>query len=191
MSNPGDLQNPYGQPVFQPPAGHPQQAMRPAPDRSVVRQVLFGAVVVVGISIVSNILSTIGNAAYGLRLDQATGLIWGILLAVVFVAGAVLSSLYIAPLGRATSTPDLLKRLAIAAVVGSGTLLVLNFIWSVVTGGQYLMQIIVSSGIFGSLSMGLTNGAFFALGVFVARALPAAPGPYSPGQAYGSVPPQG
>ncbi len=183
MSNAGSAQNPYGQ---QAQGGQPayQQAPRPTADKAVVRQIIFGGVVVLGIAVATNLLSTIGNSVYGLRAEQVFGLFWSIFIALVFIAGAGLSALYIAPFARATSARDLIKRLSIAALVGAAALLVLNFIWSVINGGQYLFQMIISSGIFGSISTGLTYGAFFALGVFVSRALPAAPQP----QAYPAQP---
>ena len=193
MSNPGIPQNPYGQPAPSAPTAYPQQPARASAsvDRGVVRQILFGGSVVLGIAIVTNILLTIGNSVFGFVGEQIFGLLWSIFIALVFIAGAGLSALYIAPFARATSTQDLIRRLAIAGLVGAAALLVLNFIWSVINGGQYLVQMILSSGILGSISTGLTYGAFFALGVFIARALPASPRPaYGPAQAQG-YPPQG
>ena len=174
MSTAGNPQAPYDQQAQGAPTGYPQ-AQRPTADKAVVRQILFGGAVVLGIAVATSILSTIGNAVYGFRGEQIFGLVWSIFIALVFIAGAGLSALYIAPFAKAVSATDLIKRLAIAAAVGAAALLVLNFIWSVINGGQYLVQMIISSGIFGSITTGLTYGAFFALGVFVARALPAAP----------------
>lgn len=174
MSTAGNPQAPYDHQAQAAPTAYPQ-AQRPTADKAVVRQILFGGGVVLGIAVASSLLSTIGNAVYGFRGEQIFGLVWSIFIALVFVAGAGLSALYIAPFARATSATDLIKRLAIAASVGAAALLVLNFIWSVISGGQYLVQMIISSGIFGSITTGLTYGAFFALGVFIARALPAAP----------------
>lgn len=192
MSNAGNPQYPNAQPQAAP-TGYPQQAQPQRPsalaDRVVVRQILFGAGVVLAIAVVTNILSTIGNLVFGLQGEQLFGLFWSIFIALVFVAGAGLSALYIAPLARATSTPDLMRKLAIAAAIGAAALLVLNFVWSVVNGGQYLFQVIISSGIFGSISTGLTYGAFFALGVFVARALPPRTQTY-PGPPQGYAQPQ-
>lgn len=193
MSNPGNPQNPYGQPTQQgAPAGYPaQQAQqRPPLDKAVLRQVVFGGVVVVGIAVITTILSIIGSAVYAFRGELILSLFWSIFVAVVFVVGAGVSALYIAPFAKATSTVDLVKKLAIAAAIGAAALLVLNFIWSVITGGQYLVQMIISSGILGSISSGLTYGAFFALGVFIARALPARP-QASVGQPQGYAAPQG
>lgn len=157
-------------------------------DRAVLRQILFGGVIVVVIAAISNLLSIIGSSVYSFRAELIFSLFWSVFVAAVFVIGAGASALSIAPLAKATSTVDLLKKLAVAAGVGAAALLVLNFIFAVVTGGQYLVQMIVSSGILGSISSGITYGAFFALGVFVARALPAAPKAYpNPGYA---APPQ-
>ena len=183
MSNAGIPQNPNAQPQA---ASYPQQAQRTSAlsDGAVVRQILFGAGVVLIIAVVTNILSTIGNLVFGLQGEQLFGLVWSIFIALVFVVGAGVSALYIAPFARATSTTDLIRRLAIAAAVGAAALFVLNFIWSVVNGGQYLFQVIISSGIFGSISTGLTYGAFFALGVFIARALPSRPQTFSAPQGY-------
>lgn len=177
MANPGLPPNPYGQPAQGAPAGYPQQgrAVRAAVDPGVARQIVFGGSVVLGIAVVTNILSTIGNSVFGFVGEQIFGLIWSIFIALVFIAGAGLSALYVAPFARATSTQDLVRRLAIAAAIGAAALLVLNFIWSVVNGGQYLVQMIISSGILGSISTGLTYGAYFALGVLIARVLPATP----------------
>jgi hypothetical protein len=174
MSNPGNFQTPYSlEPQQGAPTGYPQQAQpRPPFDRAVTRQVLFGGVLVVGVAAVANLLSIIGSAMYSFRGELIFSLVWSVFIAVVFVVGAGVSSLYISPLARATSAADLLKKLAIAAAVGTAALLVLNFIWAVISGGQYLFQMIVSSGILGSISTGLHYGAFFALGVFIARALP-------------------
>ena len=174
MSTAGSPQAPYDQQAQGAPTGYPQ-AQRPTADKAVVRQILFGGAVVIGIAVATSILSTIGTAVYGFRGEQIFGLVWSIFIALVFIAGAGLSALYIAPFAKAVSAADLIKRLAIAASVGAAALLVLNFIWSVINGGQYLVQAIISAGIFGSITTGLTYGAFFALGVFVARALPAAP----------------
>ncbi|MET0843633.1 MAG: hypothetical protein ABWY23_07270 [Mycetocola sp.] len=185
MSNAGIPQNPNAQPQAAPYPRQGQQASALA-DRGVVRQILAGGGVVLSIAVVTNILSTIGNLVFGLQGEQLFGLVWSIFIALVFVVGAGLSALYIAPFARATSTPDLLRRLAISAATGAAALLVLNFIWSVVNGGQYLFQMILSSGIFGSISTGLTYGAFFALGVFVARALPLRPQAFSAPQGYGA-----
>jgi 4-amino-4-deoxy-L-arabinose transferase-like glycosyltransferase len=208
MSNPGNPQNPYSPPTQQGATGYPQQTQqRPPLDKAVTRQVLFGGATVVGIAIVSNLLSIIGSSMFSFRGELIFSLIWSVFIAAVFVVGAGVSALYVAPLARATSAVDLLKKLAIAAAIGSAALLVLNFIWAVISGGQYLFQMIVSSGILGSVSTGLHYGAFFALGVFIARTLPpkpqavytgqpqgyAQPGSVAP-QGYGqpgSVPPQG
>ncbi|MBG6237283.1 hypothetical protein IWX78_000226 [Mycetocola sp. CAN_C7] len=198
MSNPGSPQNPYGQPTQGAPAGYQPQKPSATADRSVVRQIIFGGAVVIGIAVVTNILGLIGNSVFGFRVEQILGMIWAIFVALVFVAGAGLSALYIAPFAKASSVSDLIKRLAIAAGVGAAALLVLNFIWSVINGGQYLAQLIISSGIVGSISTGVAYGAFFALGVFVARALPAgqrsqpaAPQQGNAGQSYQGQPYQG
>jgi hypothetical protein len=191
MSNPANPQNPYSPPAQQSaPAGYPQQApQRPAVDKAVLRQVLFGGAVIVGIAILSNLMVVVGSATYSFHGESILSMFWGVFLAVVFAVGAGVSALYIAPLARATSAVDLLKKLAIAAAVGTAALLVLNFIWSVLNGGQYLVQMIVSSGLLGSISTGAHYGAFFALGVFVARALPPKPQAY-PGQPQGYPQPQ-
>lgn len=190
MSNPANPQTPYSPPTHQgSPAGYAQQAPRGSVplDRAVLRQILFGGVIVVVIAVISNLLSIIGSAMYSFRAELIFSLFWSVFVAAVFVVGAGASALYFAPLAKATSTADLLKKLAVAAGVGAAALLVLNFIFAVVTGGQYLVQMIVSSGILGSISSGITYGAFFALGVFVARALPVTSKPY-PGQGYGAQP---
>jgi hypothetical protein len=186
MSNPGNPQNPYGPPTQGAPTGYPQQ--RPLLDTAVTRQVLFGGVLVVGIAIVSNLLSIIGSSIFAFRGELMFSLIWSIFIAVVFVMGAGASALYVAPLGRATSAVDLLKKLAVAAAIGTAVLLVLNFVGAVLSGGQYLFQMIVSSGILGSISTGLHYGAFFALGVLIARLLPPKPQAYA-GQSYVGQPP--
>jgi hypothetical protein len=174
MSNAGNPQNPYRQPTQQGvPAGYPQQLQqRPPLDKAVLRQILFGGATVVGIAAVSNLLSILGSSMYSFRPELMVSLIWSVFVAAIFVVGVGVSALYIAPLAKAMSTPDLLRKLAVAAAVGTAALLVLNFIWAVISGGQYLFQAIVSSGILGSLATGLHYGAFFALGVLVARALP-------------------
>jgi hypothetical protein len=191
MSNPANPQHPYSPPT-QPgaPAGYPQQAHQRAPlDRGALSQVLFGGVLIVGIAVLSNLMQIIGSALYSFGAESILSLFWSLFLAVVFVAGAGASALYIAPIAKATSTVDLLKKLAIAAAVGTAALLVFNFIWSVLNGGQYLVETIISSGLLGSISTGAHYGAFFALGVLVARALP----PRTPGfigqpQAYAGQP---
>ncbi|MET4640004.1 hypothetical protein [Mycetocola sp. 2940] len=175
MSNPANAQNPYSTTQGGAPAGYPQQApRRSAPlDRAVLRQIQFGGAIVVGIAILASLTQIIGSAMYSFRGEMIFSLFWSVFTALIFVVGAGASALYVAPLARATSTVDLLKKLAIAAGVGAGALLVFNFVYAVVTGGQYLVQMIVSAGILGSISTGVHYGAFFALGVFVARALPA------------------
>ncbi|WP_411721234.1 hypothetical protein [Mycetocola sp.] len=194
MSNPAHPQNPYSQQSQQgAPAGYPQQAQqRPPLDKAVTRQVLSGGAIVVGIAIVSNLLSILGSSMYSFHGELIFSLFWSVFIAAVFVVGAGVSALYVAPLTRATSAVDLLRKLAIAAAIGSAALLVFNFIWAVISGGQYLFQMIVSSGILGSVSTGLQYGAFFALGVFIARALPPKPQAAYSGQPQGyTAAPQG
>jgi hypothetical protein len=178
MSNPANAQNPYSPPApAGAPSGYPQETVQKsaAVDRDVVRQIVFGGVVVVGIAAITSLLSTIGSWMYAFQPELVFSLFWTVFIAVVFVVGAGASALSIAPLAKATSGIDLLRKLAVAAAVGAAALLILNFIFSVVTGGQYLVQMIISSGILGSISSGISYGAFFALGVFIARALPARP----------------
>ncbi|MET0932930.1 MAG: hypothetical protein ABWX56_04400 [Mycetocola sp.] len=188
MSNPANAQNPYSQPTQQgAPAGYPQQAPRGSVplDRAVLRQIQFGGAIVVGIAILSSLTQIIGSAMYSFRGELVFSLFWSVFIALVFVIGAGVSALYIAPFAKATSTVDLLRKLAIATAIGAGALFVLNFVLAVVTAGQYLVEMIVSAGILGSISTGLQYGAFFALGVFIARALPATPRAAVPVQGYG------
>lgn len=188
MSNPANAQYPYAQPTQQgAPAGYPQQAPRGSVplDRGVLRQIRFGGAIVVGVAILSSLTQIIGSAMYSFRGEMIFSLFWSVFTALVFVVGAGASAVYVAPLARATSTVDLLKKLAIAAGIGAGALLVFNFVYAVITGGQYLVEMIVSAGILGSISTGVHYGAFFALGVFVARALPATPRAAVPAPGYG------
>ncbi|GHD51149.1 hypothetical protein D9V29_12740 [Mycetocola manganoxydans] len=182
MSNPANSQTPYGQPAGAP-AGYPQQSHRLPLDKSVLRQVMFGGAVVVGYAVISSVLAIISRSVYGFRAEVLLGTFWSVFIALVFVAGAAVSALYIASLAKAVSAVDLLRKLAIAAAVGAAALLVINFIWSVVTGGEYLVQSIVSSGIVGSISTGLIYGSLFALGILIARLLPPRqPAPQGAGQ---------
>ena len=191
MSNPANPQNPYSPPAQQQaaPAGYPQQATQRTPlDRGVMRQVVFGGVIVVAVAIISQILSILGSLMYSFRGDSILSTFWGIFIAVVFAAGAGASALYIAKIANVTSTVDLLKKLAVAVAVGTAALLVLNFIWAVLNGGEYLVQMIISSGLLGSIATGLHYGAFFALGVFIARALPPKQQHAVPAQGHGQAP---
>lgn len=191
MSNPANAQNPYSPPTQQgTPAGYPQQAARGSVplDRAVLRQVQFGGAVVVGIAILTSLTQIIGSAMYAFRGELVFSLFWTVFIALVFVVGAGIGALYVAPFAKATSTVDLLKKLAIASAIGAAALFVLNFVFAVVTAGQYLVEMIVSAGILGSIATAVQYGAYFALGVFIARALPATPRAVVTPQAYAGQP---
>jgi hypothetical protein len=181
-------QNPYSQQV--PPAGGQPQGGAPlgnapqggygapvqqkAPiDKGILRQLIFGGVVVVGFEVVTGILALISNVIYGAYGSQFIYFIVSVVAAAVFAGLVVVSALYISPIAKARTTLELLKKLAIGGAVGLGGLILINLIWAIIDGGSYLGQAIFSSAFIGSISTAIVYTALFALGVLIARSVPA------------------
>ncbi|MCP2032388.1 hypothetical protein L1277_002491 [Okibacterium sp. HSC-33S16] len=200
-------QNPYSQqvpPAGNQPQGHAPQFGAPVPagqpkrpiDKGILRQLIFGAVLVVGFEIVTGILGLLSNAIYGFYGTQFSYFIVSVVAAAVFAGLVLVSALYIAPLEKARGTVEVLKKLALGGAIGLVGLIVINIIWAVVTGGSYLGQAIFSSGFVGSISTAIVYTALFALGVLIARTVAprpraAAPQYGAPQQAYGAPQQQG
>jgi hypothetical protein len=164
----------FGAPQFGAPNQPGQQQKRPI-DKSILRQLMFGGVVVVGLELVTGILGLLSNVVYGFYGSTFVYFLVSVVAAAVFAGLVAVSALYIAPIDRARSTVDLFKKLAIGGAIGLVGLIIINVIWAVVTGGSYLGQAIFSSGIVGALSTALTYTALFALGVLIARSVPPRP----------------
>ena len=179
-------QNPYSQQQVPPMGGQPQGnapqggygppvAQKRPIDKGILRQLIFGAVVVVGFELVTGILSMVGNAVFSFYVSQFIYFIISLVAAAVFAGLVALSALYISPIEKARSTVELLKKIAIGGAIGLVALVIINLIWAVIDGGSYLGQAIFSSGIIGSILSALTFTALFALGVLIARSVPPRP----------------
>jgi hypothetical protein len=195
MSMPQPPQNPYTQqvpPAGNQPQGHAPQYGAPVPsaqskrpvDKGILRQLIFGAVVVVGYEVVTGLLGLISNAIYGFYGSQFTYFIVSVVAAAVFAGLVLVSALYVAPVEKARGTVELLKKLAVGGAIGLVGLIVINIIWAVVTGGSYLGQAIFSSGFVGSISTAIAYTALFALGVLIARTVAPRPRAAAPQQGY-------
>ncbi|GAB3617274.1 hypothetical protein GCM10027416_18310 [Okibacterium endophyticum] len=179
---PAQPQPQYGQPAQpqygQPGQGYPPQqaAPRKPVDRGIFRQLVFGAVIVLGVEIVVTILQLIGQAVYiGFYPEIIFSFLGTVFGAVLFIVGAGLSALYIAPIEKARDTVDLLKKLAIAGLIGTALVFLLNLLGSLLGGGSHFAERLVQVAIVGTIVGGLYYTLLFALGVFIARALPARP----------------
>lgn len=145
-----------------------------------MRQVLFGAVIVVGFAILTGIVQMIGNASFG-GFASPEYFFTTLIGSLFFTGGAVLSALFMAPIAKATSTADLIKRLIVAGAIGTAALLVINIIISLFSvGSSFFVSVLISTGILGTLLTGIESAMLFALGVFVARALPVKERPARP-----------
>ena len=178
-------QNPYSQQV--PPAGgQPQgnvqqggygpavQPSRPI-DKNILRQLIFGGVLVIGFELITGVLSLISNAIYGFLGNQFIYFIVSVVAAAIFAGLVAVSALYIVPIDRARNTVELLKKLVTGGAIGLVGLVLINLIWAVVDGGSLLGQAIFSSAFVGSILTALTLTALFALGVLIARSVPPRP----------------
>lgn len=195
-------QNPYSQQV--PPTGQPQGnapqggygppvAQKRPIDKGILRQLMFGAVVVVGFELVTGILGMLANAVFSFYVGQFIYFIISVVAAAVFAGVVAMSALYISPLANARSTVELLKKIAIGGAIALVALFIINLIWAVIDGGSYLGQAIFSTAIIGSIISALTFTALFALGVLVARSVPPRPQNAAPqfGAQQGYTPQQG
>ncbi|RLQ81044.1 hypothetical protein D9V28_14945 [Mycetocola zhadangensis] len=150
------------------------QQSRPI-DKSILRQLIFGAVLVVGFEFLTGVLSLVSNAIYGMLGNQVIYFIVSVVAAAVFAGLVVVSALYIVPIEKARNTVELLKKLVVGGAIGLVGLVLINLIWAVIDGGSLLGQVIFSSAFIGSILTALTLTAIFVLGVLIARNVPPRP----------------
>jgi hypothetical protein len=155
----------------------PEGPVRPTRfvDRDVVRQVLAGGAVVVGVELATQILLFLGNLSYGF------GPLVGVQLAVelgsafLFTVTVALTALYVLPLGRDLGTGLVLSRVAVGGALGTVVMAGVMIAWMVLITGAMLGGDIMASGIMRPIASGLVNTALFALGVLIIRSLPQRP----------------
>ncbi|WP_022887181.1 hypothetical protein [Glaciibacter superstes] len=172
-----------------------QSGRTPIVDRYRLRQVLFGAVIVIALRFVTEFIIALGNLA--VAAGQPSGvfggmyvvqILIGLVSAVFFVAGAGVAGIFIAPLTASLGLKSLLGRLVIGGAFGTIATLIVGLIVTLATNNNfsYLLMNIVYSGLVYPVVDGIINTALFALGVFIARSLPSAPampGPALPSSA--------
>ena len=159
-------------------------------DRFRLRQVLFGAVVVIALRFITEFIIALGNLA--VAAGQPSGvfggmyvvqILIGLVSAVFFVAGAGLAGIFIAPLTASLGLKSLLGRLLIGGAFGTIATLIVGLIVTLATTNNtsYLLMNLVYSGLVYPIVDGIINTALFALGVFIARSLPSAPAVHAAG----------
>lgn len=152
----------------------PEGPVRPV-DHEVLRQVLTGGAVVVGVEVVTAILSLLGSLSWGFGPIAALQLGFELGRTLLFATAVALTSLYVLPLGRALGTATVLARLAVGGAVGTVFLIGATIAWTVLTMGALPGFAIIDSGITRPIAIGLVNTALFALGVLIIRSLPERP----------------
>jgi hypothetical protein len=144
-------------------------------DRDVLRQVLAGGAVVVGVELATQILLFLGNLSYGFGAMAAVQLGFELGSVLLFTAAVALTALYVLPLGRDLGTGPVLSRVAVGGAIGTVVMAGAMIAWIVLITGGMLGDDIIASGIMRPIAIGLVNTALFALGVLIIRSLPARP----------------
>jgi hypothetical protein len=152
----------------------PARQMRPV-DQDVLRQALAGGAVVVGVKLVTEILSLLGSLSWGLGTFAAAQLGFEVGGALLFAAVVALTVLYVLPLGRALGTGSVLSRVAVGGGIATVFLAGAMIAWIALIAGGMLGGGLISSGVIQPITTGLVNTALFALGVLVIRSLPEQP----------------
>jgi hypothetical protein len=144
-------------------------------DRDILRQVLGGGAVVVGVELVTEILAFLGNLSWGFGALAAVQLGSEVGGAVLFAAVVSLTTLYVLPLESALGTSMVLSRVAVGGGIATAFLAGATTAWIVLNTSGMLGSAILSGGIMRPIATGLVNTALFALGVLVIRSLPGRP----------------
>jgi hypothetical protein len=145
----------------------------------VVRQVLAGGAVVVGVELVSEILlilgSLVGSLSGGFAAFAAIQLGFQVGCTILFAAVVALTVLYILPLGPSLDIGAVLSRVAVGGAIATVFLAGATIAWIALITGRLLGSGLISSGIMRPIATGLVDTALFALGVLIIRSMPDRP----------------
>lgn len=159
-----------------------QSASAPVVDRFRLRQVLFGAVVVIGLRFATEILTAVGYLAvavmqpsWGFSGSAVIQVVVVFAMAVLFSLGAGVSGVFVLPLTASVGVWKLLGRVAVGGMIGTVAMVLGSVLLTLASARSgYMLPSLLSSGLITPITIGLINTALFALGVMVARSLPSA-----------------
>jgi hypothetical protein len=159
----------------------PPKRLVPPVGRDLLGQVFAGTVVVVGLELVTTILSLLGTLLalsgtldYGV-MPLVIEILYPMVGSVLFSAAAALTGLYLLRLDRPLSTGAVLGRVAVGGAIGTAVLIGASLVWILLSMGEAQATIIVNQGFLQPIARGLEYTALFALGVLIIRSLAAAP----------------